>query len=146
MIGIIVVGHIHFASGLRSAVEAIAGEQKQMAYIDFTAAMSTEQLELQIRQQLTALEAAEGSIIFTDIAGGSPCNRAMAVMASFPRVSIISGSNLPMIVNAALERDGLTLDQLTRLIIETGKASINAMTLMADNQAGSACSGITDEL
>lgn len=35
MIGIIVIGHINFASGLRSAVEAIAGEQPYIEYIDF---------------------------------------------------------------------------------------------------------------
>ncbi|MDC9132388.1 hypothetical protein PSJ72_06085 [Escherichia coli] len=50
MIGIIVIGHINFASGLRSAVEAIAGEQPYIEYIDFIPGMSTEQLEIHIRQ------------------------------------------------------------------------------------------------
>ncbi|MCZ5740185.1 hypothetical protein O5290_27445 [Escherichia coli] len=60
MIGIIVIGHINFASGLRSAVEAIAGEQPYIEYIDFIPGMSTEQLEIHIRQAVKKCQTGEG--------------------------------------------------------------------------------------
>ena len=41
MIGIVVSGHINFASGMESAVRAIAGEQEQMTYVDFVETMSS---------------------------------------------------------------------------------------------------------
>lgn len=45
MIGIVVSGHINFASGMASAVRAITGEQSQMLFIDFVESMSTDMLE-----------------------------------------------------------------------------------------------------
>lgn len=133
MIGIIVVGHIHFASALRSAVQAIAGEQKQIIYIDFLSEMSTEQLEQQLRQAIPQCQQGEGIIIFTDIAGGSPCNRASALLTEYSELRVITGSNLPMIVNACLEREGLSLDELTSLILETGRVSIGQVKLQVES-------------
>lgn len=133
MIGIIVAGHIYFSSGLRSAAQAIAGEQEQIIYIDFVPEMSTEQLEAQLRQAMAQCQQGDGVIIFTDIAGGSPCNRATALLIDYPDLRIISGTNLPMLVNACLERDGLTLDELTTLVLETGQSSIGQISLTTDN-------------
>lgn len=146
MIGIIVAGHIHFSSGLRSAVEAIAGEQKQVRYIDFVPKMSTEQLEKEMRVALSACQQGDGVIIFTDIAGGSPCNRATALLADYSDIRIISGSNLPMIVNACMERDGLTLDELTSLLVETGRESISQISLVMGYTSTVVNSDIEDDL
>lgn len=72
MIGLIVVGHINFASGLRSAVEAIAGEQPCVEYIDFVQDMGTDQLETHIRQAVDKCQNGDGVLVFTDVAGGPP--------------------------------------------------------------------------
>lgn len=40
MIGLIVSGHLNFASGMASAVKAIAGEQQDIAFIDFLESIS----------------------------------------------------------------------------------------------------------
>lgn len=129
MIGIIVIGHINFASGLRSAVEAIAGEQPYIEYIDFIPVMSTEQLEIHIRQAVKKCQTGEGILVFTDVAGGSPCNRATAVMTDYSDIRVITGSNLPMIANACLERDGTNLNELTSLILELGHHSIGLIDI-----------------
>ncbi|ASG89768.1 PTS galactosamine/N-acetylgalactosamine transporter subunit IIA [Salmonella enterica] len=129
MIGIIVVGHINFASGLRSAVEAIAGEQSSIEYIDFIPGMSTEQLEINIRQAVEKCQTGEGVLVFTDVAGGSPCNRATAIMSDYSDMRVITGSNLPMIANACLERDATNLDELTSLIVELGHHSIGLIDI-----------------
>ena len=131
MIGLIVVGHINFASGLRSAVEAIAGEQTGIEYIDFVQGMGTDQLEMSIRQAANKCQTGDGILVFTDIAGGSPCNRATAVMSDYSDMRVITGSNLPMIANACLERDGTNLDELTSLITELGHHSIGMIDMNA---------------
>lgn len=41
MISIIVIGHGHFASGIVSSLELIAGKQEGITAIDFTADMTT---------------------------------------------------------------------------------------------------------
>ena len=44
MIGLIVTGHGHFASGLTSSLKLIAGEPKNYAAVDFEETDSTEDL------------------------------------------------------------------------------------------------------
>lgn len=129
MIGLIVVGHINFASGLRSAVEAIAGEQPCVEYIDFVQDMGTDQLETHIRQAVDKCQDGDGVLVFTDVAGGSPCNRATALMSDYPDIRVITGSNLPMVANACLERDGTDLDELASLITELGHHSIGMVDI-----------------
>lgn len=45
MIGLIVSGHLNFATGMASAVKAIAGEQENIAFIDFIESISPDELE-----------------------------------------------------------------------------------------------------
>ncbi|OZS42545.1 PTS galactosamine/N-acetylgalactosamine transporter subunit IIA [Photobacterium sanguinicancri] len=127
MIGIVVSGHINFASGMQSAVKAIAGEQEQMAFIDFVESMSTEQLEADLRQAAQDVDSGEGVLFLTDIPGGSPCNRALAILMDQPNVELIGGANLPMIANAAFEREDVTLRVLVDLLLEIGTSCMQDM-------------------
>ncbi|OLQ93962.1 PTS mannose transporter subunit IIA [Vibrio ponticus] len=127
MIGIVVSGHINFATGMQSAVRAIAGEQEQMAFIDFVESISTDQLEALLRQAAQDVDSGEGVLFLTDIPGGSPCNRAMAIMMDTPNVELIGGVNLPMIANAAFEREGVTLQELVAMLLEIGGSSMQDM-------------------
>lgn len=127
MIGIVVSGHIHFASGMQSAVVAITGQQTQMAFVDFTESMSTDALELALRQAASAVDSGEGVLFLTDIPGGSPANRALNILQDTPAIEVISGANLPMIANAAFEREGTTLQALVTTLLEIGSSSMQDM-------------------
>ncbi|ENX3947102.1 PTS galactosamine/N-acetylgalactosamine transporter subunit IIA [Photobacterium damselae] len=127
MIGIVVSGHIHFASGVASAVRAIAGEQEQMCYVDFVETMSTDELELALRQAAQAVDSGDGVLFLTDIPGGSPANRALAILMDTPNVELIGGANLPMIANAAFERDGVELKELVEILLEIGGSCMQDM-------------------
>lgn len=127
MIGIVVSGHINFASGVQSAVRAIAGEQAQMKFVDFVETMSTDDLEADLRVAAVEVNSGEGVLFLTDIPGGSPSNRATAIMMDTPLVEVIGGANLPMIVNAAFERDGVELSELVEIVLEIGHSCIKDM-------------------
>lgn len=127
MIGIVVSGHINFATGMQSAVKAIAGEQEQMVFIDFVEAMSTEQLEAQLRAAAKDVDSGDGVLFLTDIPGGSPCNRALAILMDTPNVELIGGANLPMIANAAFEREDAKLPDLVAILLEIGTSCMQDM-------------------
>ncbi|MGF1702875.1 PTS sugar transporter subunit IIA [Photobacterium makurazakiensis] len=127
MIGIVVSGHINFASGMGSAVKAIAGEQDQLEFIDFVESMSTDELEAELRQAAKRVDGGEGVLFLTDIPGGSPCNRALAIMMDTGNVELIAGANLPMIANAAFERDGAELKELVETLLEIGGSCMQDM-------------------
>ncbi len=147
MIGIVVSGHINFATGMQSAFQAIAGEQEQFQFVDFLESMSTDDLEAQLRQAAQEVNTGDGVLFLCDVVGGSPCNRAMSIMLDTPNVEIIAGVNLAMIANAAFERDGSNLDDLVETIQEIGASTMKSMrqeiakitaktTAMADEDDG----------
>ncbi|EGU32591.1 phosphotransferase system, mannose/fructose-specific component IIA [Vibrio ichthyoenteri ATCC 700023] len=127
MIGIIVSGHINFATGMQSAVEAIVGEQASLEFIDFVPTMTTEQLEAQMLASIENMNDGSGVLILTDVPGGSPCNRGVAIMLNRDDVRVVAGCNLPMITNACFERDGISLDELTDIVSEIGAQSMKDM-------------------
>ncbi len=127
MIGIVVSGHINFASGIQSAVKAIAGEQEQMLYIDFVESMTTETLEEELRKAATEVDTGDGVLFLMDIPGGSPANRALAILMDTENVELIAGANLPMIANAAFERDDVNIKELVNILLEIGAECMQDM-------------------
>ncbi|MEQ4925369.1 PTS galactosamine/N-acetylgalactosamine transporter subunit IIA [Proteus hauseri] len=123
MIGLIVSGHLNFASGMASAVKAIAGEQQDIVFIDFVESISPDELEKQMRQAIDSMDCQQ-YLFLTDLPGGTPCNRAMAIMMQNPAVEVLAGVNLPMIVNAAFEREGCSTLELVQTLREIGHDSI----------------------
>ncbi|MFQ1047066.1 PTS galactosamine/N-acetylgalactosamine transporter subunit IIA [Avibacterium paragallinarum] len=112
MLGIVVSGHINFASGMRSAVEAIVGQQPQLEFVDFLESMSTDELESQLLAAKEKVNSGDGVLFLVDLYGGSPCNRAINLLLQDPNVEVVAGVNLSMIVNAALEREEFSVSEL----------------------------------
>ncbi|SEG56965.1 PTS galactosamine/N-acetylgalactosamine transporter subunit IIA [Vibrio hangzhouensis] len=127
MIGLVISGHLNFATGMQSAMCAIAGQQSKVEFVDFVESMSTEELEVQLRAARDKVESGSGVLFLTDIPGGSPCNRAMNIMMDTPNVELLAGVNLPMIANAAFEREDTTLVELVETLQEIGVSCLQNM-------------------
>lgn len=69
MIAIIVMGHGHFASGIVSSLELIAGQQEKVTAIDFTAEMTAADVQDQLSR---ALIPEEETLVLCDLLGGTP--------------------------------------------------------------------------
>ncbi|HEH9399440.1 TPA: PTS sugar transporter subunit IIA [Aeromonas sobria] len=132
MIGIVVSGHINFASGMQSAIKAIVGTPEQMRFVDFVESMSTDDLELALREAAQEVSSDDGVLFLTDIPGGSPANRASAILMDTDNVEVLAGVNLPMIANAAFERDGVSLSELVDILQEIGKSTMQDMRKALD--------------
>ncbi|MBE2895307.1 PTS sugar transporter subunit IIA [Pasteurellaceae bacterium HPA106] len=124
MLGIVVSGHLNFASGMQSAVQAIVGKQDQLEFVDFLESMSTEQLEEKLVEAMKNVNTGEGVLFLTDIYGGSPTNRAINILLQNPDVEVVCGANLSMIVNAALEREEFTLKELKDALVSGEMSNI----------------------
>ena len=73
MIGIVVTGHGHFASGLTSSVELIGGKPEHYHAVDFVQEDSTDDLEKKLEAAFASLkDCTDGILVFTDLVGGSP--------------------------------------------------------------------------
>lgn len=105
MIGCIVTGHGNFAPGLSAAVEMIAGKQEQFEVVPFLEEEPLETFEAKLQEALLKLlNETTGVIIFSDLLGGTPFRTAMIAAAPYTNVEVITGTNLPMLIEIGLLR------------------------------------------
>ena len=103
LIGIIVTGHGNFASGLASSIEVIAGKQDKFEAIDFPIGSTNTELAKQLQEAVDRLNCSD--IIFcTDIAGGTPFNQSVILSTHLPNSKVISGTNVPVLLEALFSR------------------------------------------
>ncbi|KGQ70928.1 hypothetical protein A1D23_00620 [Chelonobacter oris] len=124
MICIIVLGHGHFASGIQYAINQIIGEQENIAFIDFPESKSPAQLKDEILTTLEQCEHRDGVLFCSDILGGSPFRTASLISQQLPISEVITGTNLQMLIECSMEKDGLTFAELVELAIHSGKQGI----------------------
>lgn len=124
MISIIVLGHGRFASGIQYALTQIIGEQDNMAFIDFPESKNLAQLKDEISTALEQLAHQDGTLFCCDILGGSPFRTASLIAQQLPIQEVVTGTNLQMLIECAMEKDELTFTELVQLAINSGKQGI----------------------
>lgn len=125
MIGIVLTGHGHFASGIASSLELIAGKQPNLVVVDFPQSDSVEQLEEKLNRAYNELSGCEGILVLSDLAGGSPFKSAVICGVDRSNINVIAGANLPMLLEVAMTRQFETvLETLTNQALESGKMNI----------------------
>lgn len=127
MIGIILTGHGKFASGLYSAIQLIAGSKDHFFCCDFIEGMGAdEDLVPQIQQAIDTLSSECASIlIFSDLKGGSPFQKAVTVIQQMPNAVVLAGTNLPMLLEAVFMREAIDdVHELADKLVITGQEQI----------------------
>ncbi len=135
MIGIVLVTHGRLAAEFLSALEHIVGAQECVAGICIGPEDDMEARRQEILQQVRAVDQGEGTVLLTDMFGGTPSNLAISIM-DHAKVEVIAGVNLPMLVKLASVRSRLGLREAVAEAQEAGRKYINvASRLLAGSQA-----------
>lgn len=123
MIRGVVVAHSALAEALAGAVQSIAGLEPGALQ-----PLSNEGLAPDaIRDALDALLAGAGpSIIFTDLREGSCGIAAQRLCVGRPDHVVITGVNLPMLLDFAMKRH-LPLDDLVERLVDRGRSAVQAL-------------------
>ena len=127
MIGIVVTGHGQFASGIQSAVRMMTGEERQIAYVDFTESMSTDDLHSALRRATDQVDSGEGVLFLSDIPGGSPFQQSAILAANLQLADVLSGTNLVMAAEASMEREFSNFRSLVNEITRRGQDNIKSL-------------------
>lgn len=134
MLGLLVTGHGHFATGLGSSLELIAGAQPNVAYVDFEADHSIEILKDNLNKALDSLKEYDGVLVLSDLPGGSPFKTAVECKFEHPdqAIEVLTGTNLPLLVASSTMTAVFDnpLD-LAEAMIPEGKDSIVRFELVA---------------
>ena len=124
MVGILVTGHGHFATGLGSSLKLITGITENVALVDFEADHSTDTLTENINKAMDELKDCEGILVLSDLAGGSPFKCAVECKLARPEQKIegIAGTNLPMLVEGGMMMAAFDDPlEMSEALIPTGK-------------------------
>ncbi len=132
MIGIVIVTHGRLAAEFIAALEHVVGPQRDIAAICIGPDDDMEQRRQDILQSVKAVDTGDGVVLLTDMFGGTPSNLAISVMDR-PKIEVIAGINLPMLIKLASLRSTETLSDAVRGAQEAGRKYINvASQLLAD--------------
>jgi len=123
MIGLVLVTHGRLAVEFRAALEHVVGPQKQLEAVTIGPDDDVEQRRRDIIDAVARVDAGDGVAILTDMFGGTPSNLSISVI-SRPKVEVIAGINLPMLVKLAKVRADCPLDKAVAAAQEAGKKYI----------------------
>lgn len=127
MVNIVLISHGDFCKGLLSSLEMIAGDNYGVKAVALTPGESPESYRERLSEVIESFDNQKaGTIILSDIAGGTPFQSAAYLAKKF-KLGLISGMNMPMLLTLALgksEED--TLEALVKKAIETDSIGVKA--------------------
>ena len=133
MIGIIIVTHGNLALELKSSMEHILGIQKNIEIISIKPDDDLDIKKSDLEESIKKVTKDSGTIILTDMFGGTPSNLAISFL-KIGKIEIISGVNLPMLVKLIGSRDSNDLQKVARESKESAQKYISiASEILSEN-------------
>lgn len=123
LIGIVVVAHGGLADGLIDSAKMIVGSIEKIRSVVLRIGESPETLRDEIREAVRSLNCEGGTVILLDLFGGTPSN-VSALLTRELNIEVISGVNLPMLLEVILKRNKHRLKEFRNIAIEAGKKGI----------------------
>lgn len=133
MIGFLVTGHGEFSKGLLSSINMIAGEQEGIEEVNFYENANLEEYEMHLKEKVESLlDKNKGVIIFTDLLGGSPFRTAMMIASEFEHVEVVTGTNLPMLIEGTALKFTDDIQSIVDQLITIGREGVEHPQLDLD--------------
>lgn len=118
------------AEQLLRTTEMLIGEQENVSFIDFVPGENADTLFDKYTAKLAGLNTTEGVLFLVDTWGGSPFNAASRIVNDQDKYEIVTGVNVPMLVETFMCRDdNPSMEELVSVALETGRGGIRALKL-----------------
>ena len=118
----IIIGHGDFAEAMLKTAEQIVGEQSGVEVIS-NRGLSCDSIVNTINDAILK-DDVNRTIIFLDLPGGSCTISCYSLLKEKRDLHIISGVNLPMLIEFFMLRDKYSADELVTILVKKGKANI----------------------
>jgi PTS system mannose-specific IIA component len=124
MIGIVVVTHSQLGEALIEAAEFIVGNRPEgVVSVSIDLNQNVDKLREKVVAGIKKAGREEGILILTDMFGGTPSNISYSFLEE-GRVEVLSGVNLPILVQALNSRAKMRLSELAASLETFGRKSI----------------------
>ena len=117
---IIITGHAHYATGLLSSLEMIAGKNDDIIAVDFTDGVDVSKIYADLINKYK-----QDNVLFVcDLLGGTPFKEASKLTYNLTNAEVVIGCNLGSLLEISLIKDSLNLTNLVSLIITSSQKNI----------------------
>ena len=123
LIGIVAVSHCKLAEEMVSVAELIVGSLPACKAICFQPHQPVDEMVKQLRECIKEVDGGKGVLILTDLFGGTPANISLSFLG--PKVEVVCGMNLPMLIKLAACRKNSTLSEAALMVKEYGQRHIS---------------------
>jgi len=123
IIGVVAVSHCRVAEEMVRAAEVITGSLQACRALSFQASQPVEEMVKELREAIKEVDRGKGVLILTDLFGGTPANISLALLG--PKVEVVSGMNLPMLIKLAGCRKAHPLEKVAAMVKEYGQRHIS---------------------
>lgn len=128
MIGGIVLTHGQIGAALIDAAASILGELDNIAALS-TANLSFFDINAQLHQVIARQHWEGGTIVMVSLKGGSCWNSALALARELPKIEVISGANLTMLISFLSKRDRFSVSELAAIVKEDSIRGIDRFAI-----------------
>ncbi len=125
MTGIVIVSHGKFVNGILDSIRMLIGTDvfDKIESVILTETESVEGLTERIKKAIEKVRDEKGVLVLVDLFGGTPSRAASIIALENPDVQIVSGLNLPMLLQVLLNIDE-DARNLAKIAVEAGKEGI----------------------
>ena len=126
MTHIIVATHGKFSEEIVNSAAMVYGEDENCHVVTFLPGEGGEHLIEKYNAIIATLPENEPVLFLVDLFGGSPYNAASRVASERDNTDIVTGINLPMLLEVLDAKDGASLDELVETAKEVGVAAVKS--------------------
>lgn len=127
-IAIIICMHGKAAEELLKTTEMLIGMQDNVACIDFLPGENSETLLEKYHDKARKLDSSNGVIFLVDSWGGSPFNAASRIAVDQSSNEVITGVNIPMLLETLMSRDdNPKFEDLVEIALKTGREGVKSL-------------------
>ena len=130
MAGIIIATHYTFADNLKETVFMTVGKKEKVISLSLLKSDTMETFSEKLKNAVDKIDDGGGVVIMADMFGGTPMNAAFALYSANPAVKIITGVNMPMVVEAMNHIDKTSAEITEMIMSKKDRLIIDVKTMM----------------
>lgn len=128
MVNLVVISHGDLGDGLLDAMQLIIGQQEGVRAIGLQETDPIDSLGQRVEQAIADLDTGDGVLALVDLFGASPFNVSARLVETHPQLQVVTGVNLPMLIETALQREGRSLAELAQVARQAGLDGIKSLS------------------
>jgi PTS system mannose-specific IIA component len=134
MVGVIIVAHMQLAEELLKVAQIITSSAlDNFMAVSINLDDDPDRAREKLLTAVKTVDNGEGIIIIVDMFGGTPSNLSLSLLTR-GKIEIVTGANLPMIIEAASNSQKLSLNELVGMLTASGQREIRSAGEVLDKK------------